>query len=54
MVRGGERLEIVEILDRWLDPDHRYFKVRCSDGSVSMLRHDEGSGQWELYCFPPT
>jgi hypothetical protein len=53
VVRGGERLEVTEILDRWLDPNHRYFKVRCRDGSVSMLRHDEASGKWELHCFPP-
>jgi hypothetical protein len=44
---GGE-VEVLEILDRWLDPDHRYFKVRGSDGGVHLLRHDEVSGIWQL------
>ena len=51
--RGGEPVEVLEILDRWLDPSHRYFKVRGDDGNVTMLRHDEASGEWELFCFPP-
>jgi hypothetical protein len=41
-------LEVVEILDRWLDPQHRYFKVRGGDGGVYMLRHDAKTGAWEL------
>jgi hypothetical protein len=29
----GERaVEVREVVDRWLAPDHRYFKVRGSDG----------------------
>jgi hypothetical protein len=48
----GERLvEIIEILDRWLDPTHRYFKVRGDDNAVYILRHDEIAGQWELTLF---
>ena len=41
-------LEIEEILDRWLAPDHRYFKVRGSDGEVYLLRYDVESQRWEL------
>ncbi len=37
------RLEVREVLDRWLDPAHRYFKVRVDDGQVFILRHDEGT-----------
>jgi hypothetical protein len=37
----GERaIEVVDIVDRWLDPAHRYFKVRGDDGGVYILRHD--------------
>jgi hypothetical protein len=51
-VHQGIRTEVAEILDRWLDPSHRYFKVRGEDGSVSMLRHDVASGEWELQPLP--
>ncbi|MFN8179272.1 MAG: hypothetical protein U0167_15175 [bacterium] len=46
-------MEVVEILDRWLDPHHRYFKVRGGDGNIFMLRHDVGADEWELYLLPP-
>jgi hypothetical protein len=45
--KRGETLHIAEILDRWLDPNHRYFKVLASDDAVYILRHDTNSGVWE-------
>jgi hypothetical protein len=27
-------VEVAEILDRWLAPEHRYFKVRDNDGDT--------------------
>ena len=45
---GQTRFEVLEIVDRWLDPRHRYFKVRVPDGRLFVLRHDEPSGRWEL------
>jgi hypothetical protein len=49
--RLGDRVvEIVEVLDRWLAPDHRYFKVRAADGTY-ILRNDIASGNWELTSF---
>lgn len=42
------RLEVLEILDRWLSPGHRYFKVKADDGRTLILRHDAASGDWEL------
>jgi len=45
----GERVvEAVEVLDCWLAPDHRYFKVRADDGRAFVLRHDSASAEWEL------
>jgi hypothetical protein len=44
----GRRLRVAEVLDRWLAPDHRYFKVRCEDGTTYMLRHDPVADRWEL------
>lgn len=45
---GETRFPVVEIVDRWLDPAHRYFKVRVADGRRFVLRHDSASGEWEL------
>lgn len=48
---GNRRVEISEVLDRWLAPDHRYFKVRGGDGACYVLRHAVEDGSWELVFF---
>lgn len=48
---SGRNVEVTEILDRWLAPDHRYFKVRGDDGGAYILRHDEEEERWELTMF---
>ncbi len=49
---GGREIEVTEVVDRWLGPDHRYFKVRGDDGSVYILRQDlSEQQQWELTMF---
>jgi len=50
---GNGRIDVMEIIDRWLAPDHRYFKVRASDGAVYILRHDEADGEWDMTFFSP-
>jgi len=48
----GERaVEVLEVVDRWLAPDHRYFKVKGAGGHTYILRHDTTSGRWELTMF---
>lgn len=42
------RFAVVEILDRWLDPRRRHFKVKADDGRRFVLRHDTASDEWEL------
>ena len=46
--RGERTYEITRILDRWLDPNHRYFKVRAEDEGIYLLRHDPNTGEWEV------
>jgi hypothetical protein len=41
-------IAVADVLDRWLAPDHRYFKVRGDDGDVYILRHDSAADRWEL------
>jgi hypothetical protein len=48
---GNRRVVVAEVLDRWLDPDHRYFKVRGDDGGLYILRHDVEKDRWELTLF---
>lgn len=45
---GETRIGVLEILDRWMSPDQRYFKVEADDGRTLVLRHDTASGEWEL------
>jgi hypothetical protein len=45
---GERRFAVVEILDRWIGPDHRYFKVKVDDGRSFVLRHDEARQEWDL------
>jgi len=44
-------IEVVEVIDRWLAPDHRYFKLGVQDGATYILRHDVISAAWELVLF---
>ena len=48
---GDCRMEIAEIIDRWLAPRQRYFKFRTTDGALWIIRHDNQTGQWELTFF---
>jgi hypothetical protein len=48
---GKRNVEIVETVDRWLSPDHRYFKVKGVDGELYVLRHDIRLEFWELEAF---
>ncbi len=48
----GERaIAVADIMDRWLAPAHRYFKVRGDDGGVYILRHDVPKDFWEMILF---
>ena len=44
-------IDVAQVIDRWLDPDHRYFKVRGDDDGRYILRHDAASGVWEIILF---
>ena len=48
---GRRRVEIIEVLDRWLAPDHRYFKLAGDDGGVYIVRYDVAAQHWNLMMF---
>ena len=48
----GERvIEVRRVIDQWLAPDHRYFKVEGPRGQNYILRHDCASDRWELVLY---
>jgi len=44
----GRIIRIMEITDRWYDPDHNIFKVLADDGGAYLLRYDMSADNWEL------
>ncbi|HEY3352724.1 MAG TPA: hypothetical protein VGQ83_05715 [Polyangia bacterium] len=51
LIIGGHPLAVLDVIDRWLAPDHSYFKVRCDNGAIFIIRHDLESLEWELTMF---
>ena len=51
LILGERRVEVREILDRWIGEDHRYFKVEGDDGCLYMIRYGEAEDKWELVSF---
>lgn len=45
VVEAGRELEVLEILERWLEPGRRCFRVRTEDG-VGVLVHEEPRDRW--------
>lgn len=48
---GRMTVDITNVIDRWLAPAHRYFKVEDDEGNEYILRHDSDAGRWELTSF---
>ena|SRR5436190_24375364 len=51
LILGDRRITVAEVLDAWLAPDYRYFKLKGADGHTYLVRHDERSNTWELTMF---
>ena len=51
LILGDRRIAVAAVLDAWLAPDYRYFKLRGSDGDTYLVRHDERSDTWERTMF---
>ena len=44
------RVDVLNVVDRWLAPDHRYFKLQTLDGTF-ILRHETGHDNWDLALY---
>ena len=47
----GRAVAVVEVIDRWLGADHRYFKVLGSDEATYILRQDIPTHSWEMTMY---
>ena len=45
---AGRTVEVLEVIDRWYEPDRRYFRLRGDDDTMYLLRHDEHEERWEI------
>src|SRR5436189_6107 len=51
LILGDRRIAVADVVDAWLAPDYRYFKLRGADGATYLVRHDEHANTWELTMF---
>lgn len=51
LILDERRIAVARVLDRWLAPDHRYFKVEGDDGDTYIVRYSVADEQWELTMF---
>ena len=51
IIMADHTIAVVEVQDRWLAPDHRYFKLLGDDRAIYIIRHDTVSGLWELVFY---
>jgi hypothetical protein len=51
VILGDRRIAVAEVVDAWLGPDYRYFKLRGDDGNTYLFRNDERSSTGELTMF---
>ena len=45
----GQRLEVSEILDRWLIPGGKCFRVRTQDDQIFELFYGELYDEWRIH-----
>ena len=48
LITESRKIKVKKILDRWLAPDHRYFKLIGEDDALYIIRHDQKNWNWEL------
>jgi len=45
---GRKELSVLEVVDRYYDPDEDIFKVTAEDGGTYLLGHDRRDDTWKL------
>jgi hypothetical protein len=47
-IMDNRKVEVWDIIDRWYDADHDYFKILGDDGMIYLLRWQRTSDLWFL------
>ena len=47
----SKKIEIKQIIDQWVSPDHRHFKILGNDSSLYTIEFEPASATWELSFF---
>ena len=50
---GGRSVDVDRILERWQEPDQRWFKVQGNDGRIYVLAQDRATSAWQLVSSEP-
>ena len=45
---GRNQVEVDKVVDRWVTPDHRFFKIKGEDDEIYLIRLDPIEWEWEL------
>jgi len=48
---GTRKIEVIDVIDRWLGSDYGYFKVFADDGGTYILKNDVLAGDGELTLY---
>lgn len=48
---GTRKVEVIDVIDRWLAIDYGYFKICADDGGTYILKNDVLAGEWELTLY---
>ena len=54
IILHGDLIEVVEILDRWVEEESvdrttkRFFRVKGSEGTIHKIHYDNGKLEWFL------
>jgi len=48
---GKREIRVIEIIDRWLAPQHAYFKVRGDDGGIYILHYAQDTDGWNMILY---
>jgi hypothetical protein len=48
---GETWLAVLDVADRWYEPDAVYFKVLAEDGHTYILRRSDAEEEWNLTAF---
>lgn len=51
LIMGERHIAVRSVVDRWLAPDHRYFKIIGDDGGHYIIRHAPDEQTWQLVSF---